>query len=313
MRITLRLFVITLLSFGLNLAVIDAAEAKRFGGARSMGKQSGSLSSGSASKPQSPAQQQAFNKNQQARQQMSQRGGLMGMLGGLALGGLLGALLFGGAFENLNFMDLLVFGGLAYLLYRIFAARRQGGQPGRPAVEGAGLAAGNPAGDDLMTRGAADGARREPLQSWITPGSGGANGTGDAPPATQPGARPADFDEKAFLGGAVRAFELLQQSWNDGDLAEIRGLTTDEMFGELQDMTREAGADNFVQVLKVDAELIDVRELAGVQEAVVLFDAILREAQEERPTQVREMWHFTRESRARSPRWLLEGIEQMQA
>jgi predicted lipid-binding transport protein (Tim44 family) len=61
----------------------------------------------------------------------SKRGGLMGLLGGLALGGLLGSLFFGGAFENFNFMDILIFGGIAYLLYKLFAAKA-----GRPRTSG---------------------------------------------------------------------------------------------------------------------------------------------------------------------------------
>jgi len=52
----------------------------------------------------------------------------MGMLGGLALGGLLGSLFFCGAFENINFMDILVFGGIAFLLYKLFAARKGAAQ-----------------------------------------------------------------------------------------------------------------------------------------------------------------------------------------
>jgi hypothetical protein len=32
-------------------------------------------------------------------------------------------LFFGGAFENFNFIDILVFGGIAFLLYKLFAAR----------------------------------------------------------------------------------------------------------------------------------------------------------------------------------------------
>ena len=60
---------------------------------------------------------------------MTNRGGLMGMLGGLALGGLLGSMFFGGAFENFNFMDILIFGGVAFLLYKLFAARARNTQP----------------------------------------------------------------------------------------------------------------------------------------------------------------------------------------
>jgi predicted lipid-binding transport protein (Tim44 family) len=74
-------------------------------------------------RPPSAKQQQASQQNQAAKQGLAQRGGLMGMLGGLAIGGLLGALLFGGAFENLNLMDFLIFGGIAFMLYKLLSAR----------------------------------------------------------------------------------------------------------------------------------------------------------------------------------------------
>lgn len=40
------------------------------------------------------------------------------------------------------------------------------------------------------------------------------------------------------MSGAKGAFEILQKGWNDGDLSEIRGLTTDAMFGQVQDQFR---------------------------------------------------------------------------
>ena len=117
-------FIVTLLiGSSLIYGGIQDAEAKRFGGARSFGSKP-SYSNPyrrSTTKPtRSASQQRASQQNQAARQSMSRRGGLMGMLGGLALGGLLGAMFFGGAFAGLNFMDILVFGGIAYLLYKLF-------------------------------------------------------------------------------------------------------------------------------------------------------------------------------------------------
>jgi len=312
MRIALRLFAITLVSFGINLATVDDADARRLGGGRSLGKGSGSLFNRSANRPRSPSQQAAFSKNQQARQQMSQRGGMMGLLGGLALGGLLGALFFGGAFENLNFMDLLVFGGIAYLLFRIFAARRHA-----TARAGGGVGMNRGLGREPMARENASAAEPGHPASWPATRGKPQHQTddGDADFGADDealGERPADFDERAFLDGARRAYELLQQSWNSQDLGEIRGLTTDQMFAELRDQAKEPEADAYVQVLKVGAELLNVRQVGTTQHAAVLFDAILREGAEERPAQVRELWHFTRTAGALAPKWLLEGIEQLE-
>lgn len=299
----LTLFVVV---FGMNLAAIDDADARRFGGGSSFGKRSAPAGR-TASAPRSPSQQAAFNKNQQARQQLQQRGGMMGLLGGLALGGLLGALFFGGAFEGLNFMDILLFGAIAFLLYKFLSARRRSQMQGPAAAGGAPFSPQQEFRGDAPAPGAARGS---------TPGTGLAAGgspadLGDAD-FDDPHERPADFDEKAFVAGAVRAFELLQRSWNDEDLSEIRALTTDAMFGHIQDQYRDGSVGAFVQVLKVDATVLDVRQVGTTQEASVLFDAVLRESEDDRPTQVREIWHFTREAGARAPTWFLDGIEQME-
>ena len=289
----LRILGIFIVSVGMNLAVVADADARRLGGGRNLGNQPSSAQR-AAPPPRSPAQQAAAGQNQQARQQLAQRGGLLGMLGGLAIGGLLGALFFGGAFENLNLLDIVLFGGIAFLLYRLFAARRRAGTRAQAAGTGAG------------TSFVAD----EPRSgSTLAPPALALDGSPH--PAREPAPRPAGFDEPAFIAGARRAFERLQEGWNRGDLSEIRALTSDVMFAQLQDQMREPDADTFVQVMELDARLLDARERNGVQEATVRFDAVLRESESERPAQAREIWHFTRTTGARTPTWYLDGIEQM--
>lgn len=95
-----------------------AAHAKRLGGGSSFGSKSSYSSPFKKSSTQkSPSQQKAAATNQAQKQQLSKRGGLMGMLGGLALGGLLGALFFGGAFENFNMFDFLIIGAIIFAIY----------------------------------------------------------------------------------------------------------------------------------------------------------------------------------------------------
>jgi len=120
------LFFSVLIALSFSFTGLEDAEAKRFGGARSFGGKPSYYKpyrKPSGSNQRSAQQQQAERQNQAARQQLNRRGGLIGLLGGLALGGLLGSLFFGGAFQGLNFMDILVFGGLAWLLYKMFAAK----------------------------------------------------------------------------------------------------------------------------------------------------------------------------------------------
>ena len=262
-----------------------------------------------------PSYSAAQQRNQGMRDSLRQRGGLMGMLGGLALGGLLGALLFGGAFEHLNFLDLLLFGLVAFMLFKLFAARK------RPAAGAA-----TPAGYYPADRDAEFDRPYERHADTAPPERARFDtdvlfGKGRAVPSAEPAGRagstatvlPADFDAGAFLTGAKAAYAAMQKAWDEGDLAELRVLTTDKVFGELQDQLRDRGvAPNRTDLVKVEAELLEVRDVGPDREAAVLFDVLLREAPESRPSQVREVWHFVRPRNSRQPTWFLDGIQQLE-
>ena len=304
-------FTLTLLMTG-----IQEAQAKRFGGGGSFGGKPSfsapykrSASPSPTSQPtRSASQQQAAAQNQAARQGWAGRGGLMGMLGGLALGGLLGSLFFGGAFENINFMDILVFAGIAFLLMRLFASKARQSQPaannaydrssyseptGTGDYDSAPQAGANPAGfnTDLLF------GKNAP-----------ANAAGFNTPAFDV---PADFDQAAFLAGAESAFRYLQSAWDSADLAAIRGLTTDKVFAEIQDQLKASGANNKTEVLKVVPELLEIREVDNELEAVVLFDSIMREDDGE-TGQIREVWHFIKPINSKQTKWFLDGIQQLE-
>ncbi len=306
-----------LIASTLLLAGVGEAYAARLGGGKSFGSRpsysapySRSYNTNQASPSAQPSYQQqaATQRNQAARDAMSRRGGLMGMLGGLALGGLLGALLFGGAFEHINFMDILIFAGIAFLLFKLFAARRQGnlGQASASAYR----QPENSAYDQAYQRNA-ESSGRAGFNTDVLFGKGG-NAPAQGYSSSKPLTLPADFDATAFLGGAKAAYTHLQQAWDRGDLADLRGLCTDKVFAELQDQIRQRTGDNRTEVLKIEAELLEVRDVGGDREATVLFDAILREAADQKPTPAREVWHFVRSRASRQPTWFLDGIQQLE-
>ena len=291
------------IALSLSLGGMSDADAKRFGGGSSFGGRSSYSApyKRSAIPPtRSASQQQASAQNQVARQGMANRGGLMGMLGGLALGGLLGSLFFGGAFENLNFMDILIFGGIAYLLYKLFAARSGAAQ--RPAYnqtandyQESQPVQSNPAGfntDVLFNKDKQRFQQNADINHTI--------------------AVPEGFDQQAFLEGAKIAFTTLQKAWDDRDLAEIRGLSTDKVFAEIQEQLKASTAENHTDLLKLNAELLEVREIGSELEVVVLFDAIMREDINAQTEQVREVWHFVKPKISIQPKWLLDGIQQLE-
>ncbi|MGX2040855.1 Tim44 domain-containing protein [Methylocaldum sp. MU1018] len=310
-----------LIGFTLALSGTGDAYAKRLGGGKSFGSRPSYSEpyrrSTDMTQSASPAQQQAYQasaqRNQAAREAMSKRGGLMGMLGGLALGGLLGALLFGGAFEHLNFLDILVFALIAFMLFKLLAARRRAATA--DGYHPAGHSARDAEFDRPYERQAEPGqAGKAGFDTDILFGKGRASSSGQAGGmAGQPNSIPADFDTASFLSGAKAAYEMMQKAWDEKDLGQLRALTTDKVFGELQDQLRARGTgSNRTELLKVEVELLEVRDLGAEREATVLFDVIMRESPEERSAQVREVWHFVRPKHSRQPTWFLDGIQQLE-
>ncbi|WP_031434166.1 Tim44 domain-containing protein [Methylomarinum vadi] len=309
-----------MIALTLSIGGISDAEAKRLGGGRSFGSKSIYSSpyrrSTSSQPSRSASQQQAYQKNQAARQRMSQRGGLMGMLGALALGGLLGSLFFGGAFEGFNFMDILVFAGIAYLLYRLFAAKAGQNRPA-PAY---GREQNNDYQEPMHYRDSEQsfgGQNHAGFDTDLLFGKGQKNASPSQPKSQQDAdfnqtSVPVGFDEKEFLKGAENAFRMLQKAWDNRDLAEIRGLTTDKVFAEIQEQLRASSEDNQTDVLKLQADLLDIREVGPELEAVVLFDSIMRENPDAQAEQVREVWHFVKPRDSLQPKWYLDGIQQLE-
>ena len=121
------------LALCLGLTFSLDADAKRFGGGKSWG-----------AKPkhsQMQKQQAQPAAGQTTGKQPATAGakpGIGGMLMGLAAGGLLASLFMGGAFEGLQIMDMLIFGLIAFVIFKLLASRRrqmpQAATAGGPAM-----------------------------------------------------------------------------------------------------------------------------------------------------------------------------------
>lgn len=305
-----------LMGLSLTLGGMSDADAKRFGGGSSFGGRSSysaPYQRSVAPPTRSANPQQAATPNQAAKPGWANRGGLMGMLGGLALGGLLGSMFAGGGFQGINFMDMLVFGGIAFLLYKLFVAKKAGSAQ-RPVYN-------RTADNSYQETASTDHQHQEPQadpSSFDTDilFKKDKNNTASAQPVQQDAEFvsafiPKDFDQQAFLSGAKIAFANLQKAWDERDLAEIRGLTTDKVFAEIQDQIKASDTENHTEILKLEAELLEVREVGSELEAVVLFDSIMREDVNAQAEQVREVWHFIKPKVSIQPKWYLDGIQQL--
>ncbi len=125
-------------------------------------------------------------------------------------------------------------------------------------------------------------------------------------------ATPAGFDTPAFLDEVKHRYMNLQRAWDSRDFAEIRGLTSDKVFAEIQQQLKDSNEMNHTDVLNLDADLLEIRELSSEFEAVVLFDSIIREGANEQANQVREVWHFVKSKSGFNAQWTLDGIQQLE-
>lgn len=320
---------------------VSSVEAKRFGGGMSFGgkKSYSSPYKRSTTQQKSFSQQKAATSNQQRKQQLSKKGGLMGMLGGLALGGLLGTLFFGGAFENFNFFDFFIIGGVIFAFMWFMNRKKQGMQAAHITGNstGNGFDFNEPPGDASFP--SADKKDAGFTQSFaslkqqknipeeasfgIETGANPFNDNIDPQDCTSQTNAPQKntinlpewFDQEDFLSGARSAYTLLQEAWDSGDLEEIKALTTESVYAAISQQHAEDDSQGSTRILQLNAELIDFSESDEQVDAAVLFDALLGESDaqgnNERAAQVRELWHFVRKTNSSQPTWYLDGIQQL--
>ena len=282
--------------FCLHAAAVDA-DAARFGGGKSFG---GKSSYSRTAPAPNTGQQGAYSNSRNAAQNpaaSAARPGLMGsgfrgMMGGLLAGSLLGALLFGGPLSGFGMMDIVwiaLLGFLALKLIRMFMARRTaedtvGGTPG-------------------YARSAREFSQRpDPWQG----------ASGPAAPSGGPDIRLAGFDQDDFLRGAKTLYTRLQDSWDKRDIADIATFATPAILNEVKAQAEADPNPSTVEIMLVNASLVSAERDGNDDVATVFFDVLLRESPDAQvPSQVRELWHFTRPAGS-TQSWRLDGIQQVE-
>ncbi|MBN9123618.1 MAG: preprotein translocase subunit Tim44 [Nitrosospira sp. 56-18] len=283
------LLTFAILSFG--LAAHDA-EARRFGGGQSIGKQREAMSQQAAPKPGQPPA---------AAPGQAAAGGSkwMGPLAGLAAGGLLAALFMGGAFEGINMMDVLMLAALMaaiFFVVRMLRRPRQE-QPARPMqFSGAG-----PAGNHGIPP--------------VPAAAAAPQNTENAKTVSSPDSKaniPADFKVEPFLRNAKTSFIRLQAANDAKDTSDIREYTTPEMFAEISMQISERGSEpQKTEVMAINADLLEVVTENDLAIASVRFNGQLREAPNALPETFDEIWHVQKNLKDPESVWLLAGIQQV--
>ena len=217
----------------------------------------------------------------------------LGPIAGLAAGLGIAALMshFGMGAEFGSILMLVLLAGLAFFAIRFLMRRfASGASAGGQALQFAGAGAPLPAGA-AAAQGFGSGPALVPLQ----PVAAGL---------------PAGFDAAGFERIAKMIFIRLQAANDSGDLNDLRNFTTPEMFAAVKLDLQDRGAKaQRTDVVRVDAEVLDVVSEADRQVVSVRFHGLIREESDAVAEPFDEVWHLVKPADG-SREWAIAGIQQ---
>lgn len=262
------------------------AHAKRFGG----GKSFGSAPSHQTRQATPPAQSAAQAPGRQPAAAASGASRWLGPLAGLAAGGLLASMFMGDGFEGLQIMDFLIFGLIAFLLFRFLAARRAQQQP-QTATTGAPY-------------------QREMPSATNAPAAGSNIFGGRLASAAPVINAPAWFNEQSFLAAGREHFMNLQQHWDANEMDKIAEFVTPQLLEFLKRERAELG-DGFqsTYVDDLNVQLDGVDDNAEKTIATLTFSGISKTSRFDQGEPFSESWRLERAQGDNQP-WLIAGIRQ---
>ena len=273
-----RLLMLLTIAFTCLGLLATTAEAKRFGGGGSFGKQR------SMTPQQAAAPIAAPTPGVQPAPAAGNR--WLGPLAGLAIGAGLGAMFAGGGGLGGGMggilMALLAAGVVMFLISKF---RKP--QPMQYASNGAAY----PEPEHATTQNVYGGGAASIAAS-------GASGV------------PADFPVESFLRSAKTTFIRLQAANDRKDLSDIREYTTPEMFAEISMQLQDRDdTPQVTNVLTLNGNLLGVANEGDFAIASVRFTGQLRE-NDGTPESVDEIWHVQKNLLDQKSVWLLSGIQQ---
>ncbi|MCZ2408028.1 MAG: 39S ribosomal protein L45 [Burkholderiales bacterium] len=318
------------------LAVQPEAEAKRLGGGRSVGQQSGNVTQRSANPPAAPAAPAQGTAAAPAKPAPAGAppaaaapkkpwGAMLGGLAaGLGLAWLAHSLGLGAAFGNILLVALLAlvaFGVIGMIMRaRKPAAAAAGGAPF--AFQGAGAATPQEASvprnysPDKVGNDASARPWERASMAFEAPRSGGGSIIGSALGGSQNWGVPEGFDVAGFTDAARRNFITLQAAWDRADVATLRSMMTDTMLSEIRSQLAEreqqgGGQPNQTDVVMLEAQLLGIEDLGEAYMASVEFSGMIREEPSAGPSPFREVWNMTKPKDGKSG-WLVAGVQALQ-
>jgi predicted lipid-binding transport protein (Tim44 family) len=306
---------------GLSQIVLETLADARAGGGRAGGFR-GSRSYQAPSKPAQPSQPQRAATPQQVQQPspMMQSGGFMRGIGTAILGGFLGSMLFsglanatgmgglGGGLGGSGFgmMEILLFGGLAYFIYRKYKSSQAAAAPGYGSMQ------------------------YQDAQSQVPTGSSYSN----TPPVQEPlpfngidyrslTMMDRTFDPNLFLKTSQDIFFKVQGAWNKQDIGALRALCGAELLKsweeELAQLKLRGHKNRMDNIALRESEIteawtengedfITVRLFANLLDYTVDDNGSVVSGNDSQPVQFEEFWTFTRPVGPNA--WKLTAVQQ---
>ncbi|MFY2161962.1 Tim44 domain-containing protein [Vibrio alginolyticus] len=287
-----RLFsIVALLMF--TVAVTPIAEAKKFGGSKSFGK-----SYKTAPAPKQQQQNTNTVGKDQTTKSSSKKGLMGGLLGGLLAGGLLAAF-FGGAFEGIQFMDILIIGLIAFVIFKLMRGMlgaKQGSMNQhrqQPAFGGNASKFEQPNMQNF-----------EQQPNTNNGGFGGFGAQTDVPHNYPPG-----FDQAVFINGSREHYRILQGAWNHNQLETIEEYVSPSLFEDLKAERAKLDGEQHTDVMYVDAEIVRADYDANKAQLSLQFSGRYRDTVEGVEEEIEDIWHLERDLTAPNAPWLIVGIQ----
>ncbi|MDP5253815.1 MULTISPECIES: Tim44 domain-containing protein [unclassified Vibrio] len=275
-----------------SVATTPVVEAKKFGGGKSFGK---SFKTAPAPK-QATQNTSTLNGKNTAAANSSKKGLMGGLLGGLLAGGLLAAF-FGGAFEGIQFMDILIIGLVAFLIFKLMRGllgAKQGSMNQQHRAQPAFGGQNSPKFEQHNF---------EQPQATQTGGMGFGAAT-DVPHNFTPG-----FDHAAFVNGAREHYRIIQGAWNHNQLETIEEYVSASLFAELKEERAKLGGEQHTDVMYVDAEIVRADHDANKAQISLQFSGRYRDAVENVEEDITDVWHLERDLSQDNAPWLIVGIQ----
>jgi predicted lipid-binding transport protein (Tim44 family) len=265
---------------GAGLIMDDAEAARRLGGGASSGMQRSQPMKRDATPNQNAAPTSAPQKSGASRW----LGPLAGLAAGIGLASLFSHFGMGEGFASI--VMLMLIAAAVFFVFRLLMRRAQ---PATRRVQ----YAGGPVSTAAYEAPAAGGSAASPTRSGPSRVDG-----------------PASFDAESFVRHAKVNFLRLQAANDEGNLEDIRAFTTPEMFAEIRLRMQERGtAPQKTDVVKLDAELLEVATEFREHIASVRFFGTIRETAGAAPEAFDEIWHLTKPIDD-SRNWAIAGIQQ---